>query len=83
MKTSLVRIGNSRGIRIPKAIIEQCGFRDRLEMTVRGRTLVVAGARRARQGWEEAFARGAPAGEDETLMPDALATSWDEAEWRW
>jgi len=83
MKTPLVRIGNSQGIRIPKAIIEQCGFRDRLEMTVRGRTLVVAAAQRAREGWEEAFARGVPAGEEETLMPDGLAASWDEAEWRW
>src|ERR1035441_7905794 len=27
MRTELVRIGNSRGIRIPKPLIEQCGFR--------------------------------------------------------
>lgn len=83
MKTTLVRIGNSQGIRIPKAIIEQCGFRDRLEMTVRGRTLVIAAAGGSRQGWDEVFAHGAAGGGDDALMPDGLAGSWDESEWRW
>ena len=83
MKARLVRIGNSQGIRIPKAIIEQCGFRDRLGMTVRGRTLVVAAARGGRGGWAAAFARAAVAGKDEMLMPDGTSSSWDEAEWTW
>jgi antitoxin MazE len=40
MKTTLVRIGNSQGIRIPKPFIEQCGFRRDVDLDIRGRDLV-------------------------------------------
>jgi len=83
-KASLVRIGNSQGIRIPKTIIEQCGFRERVELTVRGATLVIAAHQGARQGWDEAFAKAAPAATHEPAeLPDHLAAGWDVAEWTW
>jgi antitoxin component of MazEF toxin-antitoxin module len=34
MKAAVVRIGNSRGVRIPKALLEQCRFRDTVELEV-------------------------------------------------
>jgi antitoxin MazE len=45
VKTSLVRIGNSQGIRIPKRVIEQCGFDERVEMRVEGQSLIITPAR--------------------------------------
>jgi virulence-associated protein VagC len=45
VKTSLVRIGNSRGIRIPKRVIEQCGFDERVEMRLGGQSLVITPVR--------------------------------------
>ncbi|HSV29990.1 MAG TPA: AbrB/MazE/SpoVT family DNA-binding domain-containing protein [Candidatus Omnitrophota bacterium] len=41
MKAALVPIGNSQGVRIPKAILDQCGLRDEVEMTVEGEALVI------------------------------------------
>ncbi len=55
MKTELVRIGNSRGIRIPKPLIEQCGLGNNVELRVENDSLVISPERRPRQGWEEAF----------------------------
>jgi antitoxin MazE len=55
MKVDLVRIGNSRGVRIPKLLIDQCGFGDTVDLRVEQDCLVIAPDRLPRQGWEEAF----------------------------
>jgi antitoxin MazE len=81
MKVELVRIGNSRGIRIPKPIIEQCGFEDAVELRVENDHLVIAPARAPREGWEEAFRAAGPSTHDE-LLPDAR-NQFDREEWRW
>jgi antitoxin MazE len=80
MKTSLIRIGNSKGIRIPKPILEQCGLEDQIEMVVRDRALIIKPAGGLREGWNEAFGQAA---EDEALLPDDASAEWDAAEWRW
>ena len=40
MKTTLIAIGNSRGIRIPKPLIEQCGFHNESELDVRDKSII-------------------------------------------
>ena len=83
MKVDLVSIGNSKGIRIPRSVIEQCGFGDRLDMRVAEGKLVLTPARNPREGWDAAFERMAAAGDDTLLMPDDLEHSWDDEEWTW
>jgi antitoxin MazE len=84
MKSSLVQIGNSRGVRIPKAFLDQAGLHDDVEIEVRGSEIVVRTLRRARDGWREAFRRMAANGDDALLDADAPAlSSWDEREWEW
>jgi len=48
MKTRLVRIGNSRGVRLPKTIIAQAGLTDEVELNVRDGAVVIARATSAR-----------------------------------
>ena len=55
VKSHLVRIGNSRGVRIPKVWLEQLGLDEEVEMTVQADRLVIRSARRPREGWEEQF----------------------------
>ena len=82
MKTTLVQIGNSRGVRIPKAFLQETGLERNIEMEVRGSQLVIRAANHPRAGWDEAFATMAARGDDEPLaMPSK--TRWDESEWRW
>jgi antitoxin MazE len=83
MRTELVQIGNSRGIRIPKPIIEQCGFGETVEVRVERGHLIVSPERRARQGWGEAFRASGHAGEDEILLESAAANEFDRKDWRW
>lgn len=83
MKADLVRIGNSQGVRIPKAMIEQCGFGQRVEMRVEGDSLIITPGKAARSGWAEAFKAMAERGDDAALFPDDLEHGFDEIEWAW
>ncbi len=84
MKTRIVRIGNSRGVRIPKPLLEQTGLRGEVEITAEDGSLVIRAARKPREGWEAAFAEMARRGDDALLddVPPSLS-SWDEDEWEW
>jgi len=83
MKTELIRIGNSRGIRIPKPIIEQCGLRDTVELRVIGDGLVVSSPRAPRLGWEQAFQKAGAPENDELLLESGAANAFDRKEWKW
>ncbi len=82
MKTKLIKVGNSQGVRIPRLLIEEAGLTGELEMSVEGDALVLRTARHPRAGWEEAFAEMHAAGDDELLDP-LTATEFDESEWTW
>jgi antitoxin MazE len=81
--TEIIRIGNSRGIRIPKPLLEECGLTDVVELKVEGHTLRISRGRKVREGWEEAFQRAEDCGEDELLLEGAGTESFDAEEWQW
>lgn len=83
-KTRIVNIGNSRGIRIPKLLLDQAELRDEVEIEVQGDQLIVRPVRGPRQGWDEQFAEMAERGDDRLLDPETVAlSSWDKDEWEW
>jgi antitoxin MazE len=82
MTVDVIRIGNSRGIRIPKTLIDQCGLGDKVELRVEKGRLIVAPQRQPRQGWEEALRAAGPGGADELLL-DMPPTRFDMEEWEW
>lgn len=84
MRTSVIRVGNSRGIRIPKTILEECGLKGAVELEVRKGRLVVRPVAAARSGWEDAFRRMAQQGDDVLLNRGGWPqTRWDRTEWAW
>jgi len=82
MKARLVRIGNSRGVRLPKPLIEEAGLGEEVELRVRGGAIEIAPAGRSRAGWAEAARRMREAGEG-GLLDGASPTRFDREEWRW
>jgi antitoxin MazE len=82
VRSKVVKIGNSRGIRIPRTLLEQADLSGEIEMTVEGNKLVIQSARSQRDGWEEKFSAMAKNGDD-VLLDDAIPTQWDEREWTW
>ena len=84
MKTRIVRIGNSQGIRIPKPLLQQSGLGEEVELEVQDHQIVIRAAGRPRQGWEAAFRAMAEEHDDVLLDPDSVSNSdWDVEEWEW
>jgi antitoxin MazE len=83
MKVNLIRIGNSKGVRIPASVIKECGFDEEIEMRVEQGVIVLSPLRGVRQGWDAAFEKMAAAGDDAALIADTLETGFDSEEWTW
>jgi antitoxin MazE len=83
LKAELVRIGNSRGIRIPKPLIEQCGLGETVELRVANDCLIISPERQPRQGWNDAFRASGRVLDDELLLEIAEPSEFDRKEWRW
>lgn len=82
VRSKVIRIGNSRGVRIPRTLLEQAGLEGDVVMIVRGDQLIIQSARANRQGWDEQFARMAGESDDQ-LLDEMTPTRWDEEEWTW
>jgi len=88
MKTRIVRIGNSRGIRIPKLLLEETGLGEEVEIRAEDDRLISSPASpeaaSPRAGWARAFKAMAQAGDDELLDGDrALPTRWENEARTW
>jgi len=81
-KTRIVRIGNSRGIRIPKTLLDEADLPEEVELHAQPGRLVVQAARRPRSGWAAAAKRMRTVGEDR-LLDQSTATKFDREEWEW
>jgi len=82
MKTRLIRIGNSRGIRLPKPVIEQAGLSEEVELRVRQGSITILPKVGPRRGWAEAAQRLRADGEDH-LLDRPTPTRFDDEEWAW
>ena len=83
MRTHIIRIGNSQGIRIPKALLEECGLSGDVDMTIRDGALVISSPAAPRRGWADAFREMASRGDDSLLDAESTLTSSDEESWEW
>jgi antitoxin MazE len=81
-KTRIIRIGNSRGIRVPKLLLDEAGLPEEVELRSEPGRLIVRAATRPRAGWESKARSMRRRGED-ALLDDATPTHFDETEWRW
>ncbi len=85
MKTQVIKIGNSRGIRIPKSLLEQSGLGKELDIEVREDELIVRSIDKPRKNWAEGF-RAMAELKDDTLMDvndPSIQNRWDKEEWEW
>ena len=85
MIARIIKIGNSKGIRIPKLLLEQSGLRDEVELEVQNHNIIIRPKRCVREGWDIVFRTMAKDDDDQLLDKDYLTNqnSWDEDEWEW
>lgn len=82
MKTRLVRIGNSRGIRLPKPLIEEAGLSDEVEIKAQEGSIVILPLIGVRRGWAEA-ARQLRGRKGDQLLQESGGTRFDDEDWKW
>ena len=83
MKARIIRVGNSRGIRIPKTVLEQTGIQDEVELLIEDNQIIIRSAPEPRRGWDEAFAEMASRKDDRIIDEIPPVSEWDETEWEW
>ena len=83
IKTRIVKIGNSKGIRIPKLLLDQTDFGNEVELELQENRIVIRSSRSSRHGWEEQFKMMAEKGDDRLLDEAIQLSSWDEEDWEW
>ena len=85
MKTKLIRIGNSQGVRIPKPLIVESGITEEIEMILRDNEIVLRSAETTRKNWEASFKKMAEHGDDALLDQEEIEkpTDWEEDDWTW
>lgn len=81
-KTRIVQIGNSKGIRVPKVLLDHAQLPDEVELKAEHGRLIVRAAQGPRAGWAEAAKAMHTRGEDQ-LLDGTTSTRFDDKEWRW
>jgi antitoxin MazE len=82
MKVNIVSIGNSKGIRIPKSILDQCNFNKEADLEVEHNKLVIKPVKKKnREGWDNAFKLMHERKEDVLLLDDSLDIEMKNWEW--
>ncbi len=72
MEISVIKIGNSRGFRLPKALLEKYNIRDKVELILEKGFIVIKPVPTPRKGWEEAFKEMNEKGDDKLLLDDVF-----------
>ena len=85
MITKVIKIGNSRGIRIPKSIIDQSGLRNEVELEVKDDKIIIKAVSKMRENWDSAFQKMSQNNDDFLLDEKELndQSKWDKEEWVW
>jgi antitoxin MazE len=84
MKTQIIQIGNSKGIRLPKSVIKQCDLKDEVEINIKGKKIVISSSNKPREGWEAEFEKLTEAGKyNDEIIFDNIENDSDDKEWTW
>ncbi|MGH9577936.1 MAG: AbrB/MazE/SpoVT family DNA-binding domain-containing protein, partial [Terriglobales bacterium] len=73
VELKIVRIGNSRGVRLPKAVLERYEIKDALVLEAREEGLLLRGKKDKRMTWEETYRNMAREKEDWSDLDAAVA----------
>ncbi|CAN5318873.1 hypothetical protein BH20ACI2_BH20ACI2_18460 [soil metagenome] len=82
MKTQIIQIGNSQGIRIPKMLLEDSGIKGMVDLELHPDGILIRNAEKPRAGWDDVFRQMSENDDDETSL-DEISTGFDKKEWQW
>ncbi|MEX2379137.1 MAG: AbrB/MazE/SpoVT family DNA-binding domain-containing protein [Vicingaceae bacterium] len=80
METSIIKIGNSKGLRLSKTILEKYNIKDKVELILEKGQIILKPIAPQRKNWEEKFKKMSKSGDDNFLMDDVFEDE-DLEEW--
>ena len=80
MRTNLIKIGNSKGVRISSSIIKECELGNEIEIKVLDKRVIIEAIREPRSDWNKSFEKMHKNQEDE-LIPE-ISNDFDK-DWEW
>ena len=72
MEVSVIKIGNSKGIRLSKTLLDKYNIQDTVELILEKGQIVIKPLSKPRKGWEKAFKKMAENGDDRLLINDVF-----------
>ena len=82
MKTQIIQIGNSQGVRIPKVLLEDSRIISDVDLELHADGILIRNAQKPRSGWDEAF-KSMAENEDDELAAGDPSTAFEKKEWQW
>ncbi len=82
MKTQIIQIGNSQGIRIPKVLLEDSRMTGEVDLELHPDGILIRNAQKARATWDDAF-KGMAENDDDELLDGINPTAFEKKEWKW
>ena len=81
MLADVVRIGNSKGIRLPAYILKECNITDMVEMEIKDGKIIIIPIEQPRKGWDEKFKEMHKSGDDKVILDENPDTNLEDWEW--
>ena len=72
MEISIIKIGNSKGVRLKKSILDRYNIKDKVELILEKGHIIIKPINNPRQGWERQFRKMSEAGDDQLLFDDVF-----------
>jgi antitoxin MazE len=82
MKAHIIQIGNSQGIRIPKALLQETKISGEVELEVRPEGILIKNINKPRSDWDAKFSAAAEF-DDELGYDQRISTDFEKKEWQW
>lgn len=82
MKAQIIQIGNSQGLRLPKALLAETKISGEVELEIHPEGILIKNINKPRSDWEERF-RAATETDDDLSMDQLMPTAFEKKEWQW
>ncbi len=82
MKSQIIQIGNSQGIRLPKVLLEESRITGDVDLELHPDGILIRNSQKPRAGWDEQF-KAMAENEDDEMLDSDVANEFDKKEWQW
>lgn len=72
METAIIKIGNSKGLRLSKTILEKYNIKDKVDLILEKGQIIIKPISSPRKNWEKEFRKMSENGDDKLLMNDVF-----------